>query len=76
MRAVFDGTKSLLAAIAAVLICGLPAWFTFASVQDGLAPSWAYVPAGALAIVGILLTVAFLGKAFRGVSPSRDRRRR
>ncbi|EET49124.1 hypothetical protein TR2A62_1176 [Thalassobium sp. R2A62] len=65
-----------MAAVASIAICGLPAWFTYQAVQFQIAPTWAYAAAGALAAVGVLMTVSFLSKAFSGVSTSRERRHR
>lgn len=76
MRAVIDGAVSLLAALATVAICGLPSWFTFKAIEAGVAPSWAWVSIVVLAVIGVLLTVAFLEKAAKGISPSRSRRRK
>ncbi|MEJ6397937.1 hypothetical protein [Yoonia sp. 208BN28-4] len=75
MKALIDGFLSFLAAIATAFICGVPAWFTFQAVQTGLAPMWVYAAVAALAGVGLLMTYTFIEKGFRGVSPSRDRRR-
>ncbi len=76
MKAFLDGTASFLAALATVVICGLPSYFTFKAIEAGLAPTWAWAAVIALAGVGLLMTVAFLSKAVNGVAPSRERRRR
>lgn len=76
MKAFVDGATSFLAAIATIAICGLPSWFTYLAIQAGVAPWWAWISIAALAGVGLLMTFAFLGKAFNGIAPSRERRRR
>ena len=75
MKALIDGFLSACAALATIVICGIPAWFTFQAIQAGLAPIWVYAPLAGLVVVAILMTTAFVGKAARGVSPSRERRR-
>ena len=70
-----DGFVSGVAAVVALAICGVPAWFTFRAVQGGLAPAWAYGFVAVLAVVGVILGVAFGRKAMAGISPARDRRR-
>lgn len=72
----FDGVKSIGAAATTVAVTGGPSWFTHLAVQAGAAPLWAYGFVAALVGVGLLMTGAFLRKAFDGVSPGRDRRRR
>ncbi|MCF2903432.1 hypothetical protein L0666_00390 [Octadecabacter sp. CECT 8868] len=76
MKAFLDGTASFLAALATVAICGFPSWFTYKAIEANVAPVWAWAAIVALAGVGILMTIAFLGKAIKGIAPSRDRRRR
>ena len=76
MRQVLDGAASFLAAIATVIICGLPCYFTYLAIDAGVAPTWAWAALLALAAVGLLMTVAFLSKAVNGIAPSRERRRR
>ncbi|SLN58386.1 hypothetical protein [Pseudooctadecabacter jejudonensis] len=76
MRQVLDGVASFFAALATALICGLPCYFTYRAIEAGAAPTWAWGAIAALAGVGLLMTVAFLGKAVKGIAPSRDRRRR
>lgn len=75
MRAFLDGGTSFLAALATIAICGLPCWFTFQAIQAEVAPLWAWAAIAALGGVGVLMTFAFLGKAVKGVAPSRSRRR-
>lgn len=70
-----DGLASLLAALVALLVTLPPAWFTHMAIRGGLAPVWAYVPAGTLAALGCILIFAFARKALRGIAPSRDRPR-
>jgi len=76
VRHLWDGFLSFLAAAATVVICGVPAWFTYQSITLGIAPTWAWVGVIGLGFVGILMTFSFLRKAADGVSPSRERRRR
>lgn len=76
MRKLLDGLVSFLAAIATVVICGLPSWFTYQAITAKVAPVWAWASVAALSAVGIIMTLAFLRKAFSGISPSRDRPRR
>lgn len=75
VRHLWDVFLSLLAAIATLVICGIPAWFTYQSITLGLAPLWAWIGVIGLGFVGILLTMSFLRKAADGISPSRERRR-
>ena len=76
MRHIVDGIASFLAALATVAICGLPSWFTYRAIEAGVAPTWAWGAVIALSAVGAIMTVAFLRKAFSGIAPSRERRRR
>ncbi|WP_373635554.1 hypothetical protein [Yoonia sp. SS1-5] len=75
MRHLLDGAASFGAALITLGACGLPAWFTLQAINANVAPLWAYAPAGALAIIGLILTLAFLRKGFAGVAPTRQRRR-
>lgn len=75
MRAALDGAASIMAAIATLIICGLPCWFTYQAILSGAAPVWAYGSVVVLGAIGVILTLAFLRKGFRGISPSRTRRR-
>ncbi|MGJ8610530.1 MAG: hypothetical protein ACSHWY_05525 [Octadecabacter sp.] len=75
MKPFLDGTASVLAALATLAICGGPAWFTYLAIQATVAPWWAWFFIAALAGVGLLMTVAFLRKAAKGIAPSRERRR-
>lgn len=76
MKAFFDGTASVFAALATLAICGGPAYFTYLAIQANVAPQWAWACIAALSAVGLILTFAFLRKASMGIAPSRDRRRR
>jgi hypothetical protein len=75
MIRIADGLASLFAALVSIGLTLPPAWFTQVAVGAGLAPIWAYGPASALAVVGLILGAAFGRKALRGVAPSRDRPR-
>lgn len=75
VRHFWDGMVSGLAAVAALAICGVPSWFTFRAIQGGLAPTWAYGFVAVLAVVGLILGVAFGRKAAAGIAPASDRRR-
>lgn len=74
-RNVMDGAASFAAALVTCTVCGLPAWFTVVAVRATVAPLWAYAPAATLAVIGLILTFAFLRKGFAGVAPTRQRRR-
>ena len=74
-RNILDGAASFGAALVTSAICGLPAWFTVVAVRGGLAPVWAYAAAGVLAVIGLILTLAFVRKGLAGVAPTRQRRR-
>jgi predicted FMN-binding regulatory protein PaiB len=76
MKPFLDGTASVLAALATILICGLPCWFTYKAIDAGVAPTWAWAAIAALGGVGVIMTFAFLRKATGGVSPTRERKRR
>ncbi|WP_242654347.1 hypothetical protein [Yoonia rosea] len=45
------------------------------AVRATIAPVWAYLAAGGLAIIGVILTLAFLRKGIAGIAPTRQRRR-
>ncbi|WP_106743969.1 hypothetical protein [Yoonia maritima] len=74
-RNILDGAASFCAALITLTVCGLPAWFTVVAVRSDVAPIWAYGAAAGLAIIGGILTVAFLRKSFSGIAPTRQRRR-
>ncbi len=76
MKALLDGAASALAALATLVICGLPCWFTYLAIEAGVAPTWAWGAILALGGIGLLMTAAFVRKALAGIAPSRDRRRR
>lgn len=76
MKTFFDGAASALAACATLVICGAPAWFTYKAIAAGVAPLWAWISILALVGIGLILTFAFVGKAAKGIAPSRERRRR
>lgn len=72
---ILDGAASVGAALVTSAVCGLPAWFTVVAVRAEIAPIWAYGSAGILAVIGVILTLAFVRKAIAGVAPTRQRRR-
>lgn len=76
MRGVWDGFLSVMSGLLALAICGIPAFYTFRAIRAEIAPTWVYVPMGLLAAVGLILAYAFVTKGFKGVSPSRSRKRR
>jgi hypothetical protein len=76
LKAFLDGLASLLAALATLAICDGPAYFTYQAIQSMIAPAWAWVSVAALVGIGIVLTIAFLRKAFMGIAPTRERRRK
>lgn len=73
MTRILDGLASLAAALVALAVTLPCAWFTVASARAGTAPLWAWASALLLAALGLVLGVAFLRKALRGIAPSRDR---
>jgi len=75
MRQIWDGFLSVLAGLFTIVVCGIPAWFAFRAIQEGIAPNWVYAPIAGLAVICVILTYAFVTKGLRGVSPSRSRRR-
>lgn len=76
MKAFLDGAASVLAALATIVICGLPSWFTYKAIEAGVAPWWAWFSVAALSGVGLIMIIAFLRKAAAGISPTRERKRR
>lgn len=72
---ILDGAASFGAALVTLAVCGLPAWFTVSAVRAEIAPTWAYAAAGVLAVIGLILTLAFMRKGMAGVAPTRQRRR-
>jgi hypothetical protein len=75
MKAIWDGFLSAIAALFTLFVCGLPGWAAFEAVEGGLVPQWIHVPLIALGFICVLLTFSFTRKAFKGISPSRSRRR-
>jgi len=75
MKVFFDGLLSGLAAIFTLIVCGLPGFAAFQSIKFGIVSEWFYAPLIGLGFIGILLTFSFARKAFKGISPSRSRRR-
>ncbi len=75
LRRIADGAASLLAAVAALAITLPPVWFTHVAIRADLAPLWAYLPAGLLAAVGLILGASLGRKGSNGIAPARDRRR-
>ncbi len=79
MYLVWDGLKSLIASLASLLFCGVPAAAGTAFLLGYPIPDWALWPLGVacagLAVIGLVLSFGFARKAWRGVSPGRDRRR-
>ena len=71
----WDGFLSVLAGLFTIVVCGIPAWFAFRAIQEGIAPTWVYAPIAGLAVICVILAYAFVSKGFRGVAPSRSRRR-
>jgi hypothetical protein len=74
-RNFLDGAASFCAVLVTSGVCFLPAWFTVTAVQADIAPVWAYAAAGALALIGVILTLAFLRKGIAGIAPTRQQRR-
>lgn len=75
MIRLWDGFLSLLAALLTFGIVGVPLWGTFRAIRGDLVPNWVYVPLVLLGLIGLVMVLAFLRKAGRGVHPMRDRRR-
>ncbi len=75
MRPFWDGFLSVLAGPFTLTVCGIAAGFTFRAIQDGIAPTWVYAPLEGLEVICVILTYAFITNGFRGVAPSRSRRR-
>lgn len=75
MIRVWDGFLSLLAGLLTAGIVGVPVWGTFLAIRAELLPSWAWVSLVLLSLVGLVMLLAFLRKASRGVHPMRERRR-
>ena len=75
MIRIWDGFLSLLAASLTGALTGVPVWGTYQSIRAGQLASWAWAPLIGLALVGVVMVVAFVRKAGRGVHPMRERRR-
>lgn len=75
MIRLWDGFLSLLAALITAGIVGVPLWGTYLAIQNGLLPGWGWVSLVLLGLVGLVMLLAFLRKASRGVHPMRERRR-
>lgn len=75
MRVVFDGVLSFLVAVLIAGITGIPMWYTNQAIMVGLAPQWVWGVLGALFFVSVSIVLNLLRKAFRGVGPTRERRR-
>ncbi|MEM8980202.1 MAG: hypothetical protein AAGD04_12010 [Pseudomonadota bacterium] len=71
----WDGLVSALYAIAILVLCGVPIWCSHLAIRYGIAPNWIYGFLAALGFFGGLIALNLLGKATRGVSPHRERRR-
>lgn len=71
----WDGFLSLLAAMATAAIVGIPLWGCFVAIRAEMIPGWAWAPFVLLSLIGIIMMLAFLRKAGRGVHPMRERRR-
>ena len=72
---IFDGLLSFLTALVALMVCAVPIWYAHLAAMTGPAPIWAYGPIAGLFFFGMLVILAFLNKAFRGIGPLRERRR-
>ncbi len=75
MIRIWDGFLSGLSAVITLAVIGLPLWAAFRAVQGGLVPTWIWAPMVVLGLIGLVMLLAFLRKAGRGVHPLRDRRR-
>lgn len=75
MIRLWDGLLSLLAATACLGIVGVPVWGAVRALQADLLPIWAWGPVLLLAAAGMIVTLSFSRKAYRGVHPLRERRR-
>lgn len=75
MRALLDGSLSLIAALCTLALIGPTVWFSWVALDAGLAPAWGYIPVAGLGGVGLVLTMAFVRKGLRGIAPSRTYRR-
>ena len=71
----WDGLMSFLAAVLALAVSLVPAWFAHLAIDAGIAPKWGYAFVALLIIIALLAAFEFFRKARRGVSPSRLRAR-
>ena len=75
MIRIWDGFLSSLCAAITASAIGAPLWAAYRAVDTGLVPTWMWAPMIVLGFIGVILLLAFLRKAFRGVHPLRERRR-
>ena len=75
MRRAVDGFLSLVAALAALSVVGLPVWAAVMALLGDLVPVWVWGPVVLLGGMGAIIAASFARKAFRGIHPLRDRRR-
>lgn len=75
MIRVWDGFLSILAGVVTAVLVGVPAWGAFLAVRADLLAKWAWAPLIGLALVGVVMVLAFFRKGISGVHPLRDRRR-
>ncbi len=73
---IWDGLLSFVAALLTLAVFGLPIWATHQAITYGIVPSWFYAGVLGLVFIGGNLCIAFLRKAFGGVAPLRERKRR
>jgi len=76
MKSFFDAVASAFAALFTLTVCGVPSWYTHVAIREGLASVWIYAFVAGLSAIGLVLTIAFVRKATRGIAPSRQRKRR
>ncbi|MXQ07767.1 hypothetical protein GQ651_07900 [Alphaproteobacteria bacterium GH1-50] len=75
MRRAADGFLSLIAALVALSVVGLPIWAAVTALLSDLVPVWVWGPVVLLGGMGGIIAASFARKAVRGVHPMRDRRR-
>lgn len=75
MIRILDGFKSLLAALAVLIITCVPAWFAHLAIAGALVPAWGYVFVTGLVLCAGVIAFDFLKKALAGIAPTRSRRR-
>lgn len=76
MRSFLDTLASVFAALFTAAVCAVPSWYTHVAIREGFASVWIYGAIAALCAIGLVLTIAFVRKATRGIAPSRQRKRR